>query len=64
MPADRFFGVAEEVRAVIKKTIETNSLRMSLDELLKPPAFLIRQVGDQRIAFHGSGGGFYLTNED
>jgi transposase InsO family protein len=64
VPADRFFGVAEEVRAVIEKTIEANSLRMSLDELPKPPAFLIGQVGDQRIAFHGSGGGFYLTNED
>ena len=64
VPADRFFGVAEEVREIIEKTVEANSLRLSLGELPKPPAFLIGQVGDQRIAFHGSTGGFYLTNED
>jgi transposase InsO family protein len=64
VPADRFFGVAEEVREIIEKTVEANSLRLSLGELAKPPAFLIGQVGDQRIAFHGSSGGFYLTSED
>jgi transposase InsO family protein/transposase-like protein len=63
-PADRFFGVAEEVREIIEKTVAENSLRMSLEELPQPPAFLIGQVGDQRIAFHGKGGGFYLTNEN
>lgn len=62
-PADRFFGVAEEVREIIEKTVSDNALRMALDELPQPPAFLIGQVGDQRIAFHGKGGGFYLTNE-
>lgn len=62
-PADRFFGVAEEVRQIIEKTVEANSLRLSLDELPKPPAFLIGQIGDQRIAFHGTSGKFYLTNE-
>ena len=64
VPADRFFGVAADVREIIEKTVEANSLRLSLNELPKPPAFLIGQVGDQRIAFHGSSGGFYLTNED
>lgn len=64
VPADRFFGVAEEVRSIIEKTVLENSLKLSLGELPKAPAFLIGQVGDQRIAFHGSGGGFYLTNEN
>jgi len=63
-PADRFFGVAEEVREIVEKTIAENSLRMSIDELPQPPAFLIGQVGDQRIAFHGKSGKFYLTNEN
>lgn len=62
-PADRFFGVAEEVRAAIEKTVEANSLAMALGDLPTPPAFLIGQVGDQRIAFHGKSGGFYLTHE-
>ncbi|GIL18202.1 MAG: hypothetical protein BroJett040_19530 [Oligoflexia bacterium] len=63
-PADRFFGVAAEVREIIEKTVSENSLRLSLDELPKPPAFLIGQVGDQRISFHGTSGQFYLTNEN
>lgn len=64
VPADRFFGVAEEVREAIEKTVEQNALNMAVGELPKPPAFLIGQVGDQRIAFHGSSGRFYLTHEN
>ncbi len=63
-PADRFFGVAEEVRDIIEKTVSENSLRLAIDELPKPPAFLIGQVGDQRISFHGTSGKFYLTQEN
>jgi len=61
VPADRFFGVADEVRGVIEKTVHENSLRLAVGELPKPPAFLIGQVGDQRIAFHGTSGSFFLT---
>lgn len=64
VPADRFFGVAEEVRLAIEKTVEQNALKMAIGELPKPPAFLIGQVGDQRIAFHGSSGRFFLTQDD
>jgi transposase InsO family protein/transposase-like protein len=64
VPADRFFGVAQEVRAVIEKSVEANALAMAIGELPKPPAFLIGQVGDQRIAFHGTTGSFYLTHEN
>jgi transposase InsO family protein len=62
-PADRFFGIAAEVREIVEKTIEANSVRLSVGELPKAPAFLIGQVGDQRIAFHGTSGKFYLSNE-
>lgn len=64
VPADRFFGIAEDVREAIEKSVQENSLRLSIGELPKPPAFLIGQVGDQRIAFHGTSGGFYLTHEN
>lgn len=37
---------------------------MALGELPRAPAFLIGQVGDQRIAFHGTSGQFYLTHEN
>lgn len=64
VPADRFFGIAEDVRSAIEKTVEQNALTMALGELPKTPAFLIGQVGDQRIAFHGTSGKFYLTHEN
>lgn len=64
IPADRFFGVAQDVREAIEKTVEQNALNMALGELPKAPAFLIGQVGDQRIAFHGTAGKFYLTHEN
>jgi len=64
VPADRFFGIAEDVRMAIEKTVEQNALSMALGELPKAPAFLFGQVGDQRIAFHGTSGKFYLTHEN
>jgi putative transposase len=63
VPADRFFGVAADVRAVLEKSVRENSLRIATGDLPRPPAFLIGQVGDQRIAFHGTAGSFYLNNE-
>ena len=38
-------------------------MRIATGDLPRPPAFLIGQVGDQRIAFHGTAGSFYLNNE-
>ena len=64
VPADRFFGIAEDVRLAIEKSVEQNALAMALGELPKAPAFLFGQVGDQRIAFHGTSGKFYLTHEN
>ncbi len=64
VPADRFFGIAAEVREAVEKSVVENSLRLSLGELPKPPAFLIGQVGEQRIAFHGTTGSFILTHEN
>jgi len=61
VPADRFFGVASEVRLAIEKTVAQNAHALAIGELPQAPAFLIGQVGDQRVAFHGRGGAFYLT---
>ncbi len=64
VPADRFFGIAADVREAIEKSVAENSLRLALGELPRPPAFLIGQVGDQRISFHGTSGSFTLTHEN
>ena len=52
------------MRSAIEKSVTENSLRIAVGELPKPPAFLIGQVGDQRIAFHGTSGSFFLTQEN
>lgn len=62
-PADRFFGMAGEVRAAIEKQVQKNSYAMAIGQRPRPPAFLIGQIGEQRIAFHGEGGRFLLTHE-
>lgn len=63
-PADRFFGVTNEIRSAIEKTIASNALLIALGELPKPPAFLIGQIGEQRISFHGTSGEFVLSHEN
>jgi transposase InsO family protein/transposase-like protein len=63
-PADRFFGVTTEVREAIEKSVVSNALQIALGELPKPPAFLIGQIGEQRISFHGTSGKFVLTHEN
>lgn len=57
VPADRFFGLAEEVRESIEKTFSKNELRMALDMKPKKPFFFVGQVGDQKISMHGEEGG-------
>jgi transposase InsO family protein len=63
-PADRFFSVDDQVRAAIEKTVAANALQLAVGELPKPPAFLIGQIGEQKIAFHGTSGGFVLSHEN
>lgn len=63
-PADRFFGATQEIRTIIEKTVKQNALDLAIGELPKSPAFLIGQIGDQKIAFHGTTGNFIISHEN
>lgn len=64
VPADRFFGVENEVRKVLEETIEKNSLRLALDQAPRTPVFLIGQIGNTPLSMHGESGRLVLQTPD
>jgi transposase InsO family protein len=55
-PADRFFGLAVEIRKAIEETLTQNELRLAVGEAPRSPVFLIGQIGDQPVSLHGESG--------
>ena len=55
-PADRFFGVENEVRAAIEAAVEKNALRLALGEAPRRPVYLVGQIDGQSVSVHGEGG--------
>lgn len=60
VPADRFFGVENEVRKLLEDSIEKNAIRLAVDEAPRTPVFLIGQIGDQPLSLHGEAGKLIL----
>ena len=56
VPADRLFGVREEVRKAIEAGIERNALRLALGERPRRPVFLVGQIDGQAVSMHGEQG--------
>ncbi|MBK7862966.1 MAG: transposase [Archangiaceae bacterium] len=56
VPADRFFRAAQQVRAAIQENIDSNALRMSLQQPVRKPFYLVGQLGDQNLSIAASGG--------
>lgn len=63
-PADRFFGVASEIRRTLEEVMAENELRMAIDEAPRSPVFLVGQIGDQPISLHGEGGKLVLRTAE
>jgi transposase InsO family protein/transposase-like protein len=55
-PADRFFGLAVEIRKAVEATFAQNELRLAVGEAPRSPVFLIGQIGDQPVSLHGESG--------
>lgn len=64
VPADRFFGVASEVRAAIEKTVARNALRLALGEAPRKPVFLVGQIDGQTVSMHGESGRIVVRTPD
>lgn len=63
-PADRFFGLENEVRLALEATMAENELRLAIGEAPRSPVFLVGQIGDQPISLHGEGGKLVLRTQD
>mgnify|MGYP001627475163 CR=1 FL=1 len=63
-PADRFFGIASEIRKTIEEMMSENQLRLAIGEAPRSPVFLVGQIGDQPISLHGEGGKLVLNTAE
>lgn len=63
-PADRFFGLEDEVRLALELTMAENELRLAIGEAPRSPVFLVGQIGDQPISLHGEGGKLVLRTPE
>jgi len=54
-PADRFYGIADDVEEAVKQGCRENSLRLALGQQTEPPLYLLGQVGgtDVRVVRKG-----------
>lgn len=64
VPADRFFGVASEVRGAIEAAVAKNALRLALGEAPRRPVFLVGQIDGQTVSMHGEAGRIVLQTPD
>jgi transposase InsO family protein len=61
VPADRFFGAAEEVRQTLQARVAANALELARHGLPKAPFYLTGQVGGQPFSVHAEGERVILT---
>jgi transposase InsO family protein len=54
-PADRFYGIADDVEEAVKQGCQDNSLRLALGQESQPPLYLLGQLGgvDVRVVRKG-----------
>jgi transposase InsO family protein len=64
VPADRFFGAEDVVRAKLEAQMAANELQLALGEPLRKPVFLFGQIGDQAVSLHGERGRLVLQTSD
>jgi len=61
VPADRFFGAANEVRRTLQERVAANALELARHGLPKTPFYLTGQVGGQPFSVHAEGERVILT---
>ncbi len=64
VPADRFFGVENQVRRALEDSLSRNELALAVDETPRKPVFLVGQIGDQSVTLHGERGKLILQTPE
>src|SRR5262249_57162467 len=62
VPADRYFGAAQEVRRALEGRVQANALQLAREGLPRPPFYVAGQVGGQGFSLHAEGERFVLTD--
>lgn len=48
-PADRFYGLADDVEQAVQQGVDQNSLRLALGQQTQPPMYLLGQLGETDV---------------
>ena len=64
VPADRFFGVASEVKRTLAARVQANALEMARHGLPKAPFYLTGQAGGRPFSVHAEGERVILTGAE
>src|SRR5262245_10645695 len=62
VPADRYFGAAQEVRRALEGRVQANALELAREGLPRPPFYVAGQVGGQGFSLHAEGERVVLTD--
>ena len=63
VPADRYFGKAEEVLKTLRARVAANALELARNGVPKPPFYMTGQVAGQSFSVHAEGERVVLTRE-
>jgi len=63
VPADRFFGAAEEILKTLKARVAANALALSQHGIPKPPLYLTGTMGESPFSVHQEGEKLILNKE-
>ncbi len=56
VPADRFFGAAQQAREALERRMDDNALRLALGEAPRRGVFLYGQIDGEAVSLHGERG--------
>jgi hypothetical protein len=63
VPADRFFGAASEVLAMLRKRVAANALELARNGVPKAPFYVTGRIGDRAFSVHAEGERMILKRE-
>jgi transposase InsO family protein len=63
VPADRFFGAASEVLAILRKRVAANALELARNGVPKAPFYVTGRIGERAFSVHAEGERMFLKRE-
>lgn len=64
VPADRFFGAEDALRATLEARMERDELGAALSQAPRKSVYVFGQVGDQQLSLHGERGRIVLVTSE